>query len=308
MTEILMTLGYKVFALDPAAAMHRVAKRRLELAAAHWRVPQPLAVEHLCQPMEECSLPDESVDAVIFSESLHHVVREEVALAQAFRVLRPGGTLAVTEEGAWIPGDQNLESSIEQAMAEYGTLENPFTQEYLDYLLVHVGFEPPVRYIGVSGYFPLDQGGRPIADVAQLPVIGTNDLTAVKPTPFSTADPRVQASAAIAVGSATIDVHRVARVECVVTNTGEATLLSLRSGVESGLVTVCLCKTTETGMIEAGRVPLTESLPPRRSVFLTLTLPLPAGQSADGWCLTLVNEGHYWFHDRGVRPVPVVFG
>jgi len=40
---------------------------------------------------------DESVDAVVFLDSWHHVGRQRVALEEAARVLRPGGVLVVRE-------------------------------------------------------------------------------------------------------------------------------------------------------------------------------------------------------------------
>jgi SAM-dependent methyltransferase len=311
-TEVLLALGYKVVALDPAASMHAVSRRRLSLAAKHWRLPEPLAVTYLTEPLEECSLPDGSVDGVLFYESLHHIVREEVGLAQSFRVLKPGGVLAVANEGVWAPGDAHMEAAIEKEMAEYGTLENPYTREYLDHLLARTGFENVVRYHAVNGFFPTDQGHRTIAEVADPPAAATNNLTARKPNPKvprTTADPSAPASAAVVVRSATLGPDRVARVELIVTNTGPVVLLAHQPGDQSGFVTISLCRNPSGNMAEAGRIALPQSLEPGQSVALTLTCPLPAGQPADGWHVALVNEGHYWFHHRpGGAAVPVYFG
>lgn len=313
LTEILLALGYKVVALDPAAAMHAVSRRRLELAVKHWRLPQPPAVQHLPEPLEECSLPEESVDAVLFYESLHHIVDERAGLGQAFRVLRPGGVLAVAGEWAWVPGEPTLEANLEAEMAEYGTLENPFTREYLDHLLARTGFERVVRYHAVNGFFPADQGGRTIAEAATCPAASTNCLTARKPKsagPATTADPTAAAAAAVAVRSARLGPDRVARVECAVTNSGPVTLLAWRPGDLGGFVTVSLCRQPNGPLVEAGRAHLPRPLEPGQSAAVGLTFPLPADQPADGWQLALVNEGHYWFHLRpgGTPPTPVTFG
>jgi SAM-dependent methyltransferase len=45
---------------------------------------------------EAMPFPDASFDTVVSSFGVHHVPRPERALAEAFRVLRPGGTLAIT--------------------------------------------------------------------------------------------------------------------------------------------------------------------------------------------------------------------
>lgn len=44
---------------------------------------------------------DASFDRVIASEVLEHMLADEVAMAEIFRVLRPGGTLAVSVPRAW---------------------------------------------------------------------------------------------------------------------------------------------------------------------------------------------------------------
>jgi SAM-dependent methyltransferase len=46
--------------------------------------------------MTSCPLPDESVDAVVSVEVIEHVVDDAAFVAQAFRVLRPGGFLYLT--------------------------------------------------------------------------------------------------------------------------------------------------------------------------------------------------------------------
>ena len=42
-------------------------------------------------------LPDASVDLAILSQALHHAQRPEVAVAEAYRILRPGGQLLVLD-------------------------------------------------------------------------------------------------------------------------------------------------------------------------------------------------------------------
>lgn len=84
--------GHRVVGLDVAQAMLDQARRRypqLELRLG--------AAEHL-------PFPDGSFDAVVSAFGMPHFADHEAFAAEAWRVLRPGGRLAVT---SWLPPDRN---------------------------------------------------------------------------------------------------------------------------------------------------------------------------------------------------------
>lgn len=87
-------LGAVVTASDFAAPMVR---RGQELSAA-----EGLTVEWLEADIEDLPLPDESFDVVLSTFGIECAPRVSVAVGELHRVLRPGGTLGLTQ---WTPTD-----------------------------------------------------------------------------------------------------------------------------------------------------------------------------------------------------------
>jgi ArsR family transcriptional regulator len=57
-------------------------------------------VSLISENVSKLSLPDESLDVVFFSQSLHHLDDPESGFKEAFRILRPGGQVLVMELAA----------------------------------------------------------------------------------------------------------------------------------------------------------------------------------------------------------------
>ena len=303
LTEILAGLGYEIYALEPSAEMIDAVRQRLAGFIQHHRYRNPPPVHFLCEPLEECSLSDGSVEGVIFHEALHHVVDEERGFAQCSRVLAPGGVLGVTGESEWRPGKHNLEAACEEEMARYGTLENPYTFEYLKYLLSKHGFEEVTRYHGVNGFFPERLGGLSIAEAAQAPAHDRNHITALKPWGRPTTANQCGATQGII---RVLDVKRdsatgVVRIQVELTNCGETLWLS--EPRTAGWVVLSSARGTagHDFLEAAARNRLPKPLPPGESLRMEAVYSPPAGGWTGDWRLDLVNEGVAWFN----RAVPV---
>jgi ubiquinone/menaquinone biosynthesis C-methylase UbiE len=83
--------------------------------------------------LEQLPLDDESVDAAFLSQALHHAARPAVAISEAARILRPGGTLVVLDllshEQEWL-----REQWADQWLG--------FKEEQLQHWMDQAGLEP----------------------------------------------------------------------------------------------------------------------------------------------------------------------
>lgn len=81
--------------------------------------------------IESVPLQDGSVDLALLSQALHHAPHPEVAIAEAFRILRPGGQLIVLDL---------LEHQFEKAHELYADVWLGFSENRLYQILKEAGF------------------------------------------------------------------------------------------------------------------------------------------------------------------------
>ncbi|HWR52868.1 MAG TPA: methyltransferase domain-containing protein, partial [Bryobacteraceae bacterium] len=89
-------------------------------------------LEYRVGDLEALPLEDSEVDLALFHQSLHHAVHPEEAIAEAWRVLRPGGRVAVVDL---------LRHGFEQAREIYADMWLGFSQIEIADLLRAAGFE-----------------------------------------------------------------------------------------------------------------------------------------------------------------------
>ena len=88
--------GARVVAVDRGAAEVKTTERWLGAIARAGEAPAGAAYEVVRGDLLALPFPDASVDRVIASEVLEHIPDDATAMAEIARVLRPGGTVAVT--------------------------------------------------------------------------------------------------------------------------------------------------------------------------------------------------------------------
>jgi SAM-dependent methyltransferase len=307
-TELLLMCGFEVDAIEPSAEMIAIAAERVASCREHHRLKLPVRVAFHCLPLEDCTLPADSFDGVLFHESLHHVIDEDAGMAQCFRMLRPGGVVGVSGDGRWAPGARLCEELCEQEMARFGTLENPFTAEYVRYLFQKHGFEEITQYHGVNGLFPVEQGDRPVKVVAQFPATSYNTFTARKPGGGrTTANSLDGTRALIKVLESRLDAaNRKLFLLVRLSNCGETTWLAQVQ--DRGFVTLALRQGAlgSPGFREAEvRHRLPEKVAPGEAVTLDVVFFLPEDYADAVWHLDLVNEQLFWFSACGTDAVAV---
>jgi SAM-dependent methyltransferase len=308
-TELLMLLGYGVDGIEPCEDLVKVARERIEGASRLYRLRERPRVEFHLTTLEEAELPDETFDAVFFHDALHHVLDEDRAIAHCFRVLKRGGMLGVSED-AWRPGNRMQESALEEEISRFATHESPFTQEYLDHLLTRNGFLDIQRYYSVNGFFPAEMGSATLDSIAQSSASLSNNLTAWKPSfeGSTTMDAGATTSARIEIVARSYqETDRKMRLTIRLVNTGETVWLCRPR--KAGWVSIAL-RTDPLGAPDSEEAQPRHRLPrnvaPGEELELQLDFFHGEGQSRRSWRLDLVNEGLFWFSQRGT--IPAIIG
>jgi ArsR family transcriptional regulator len=80
----------RVIAVDSSARMVAVGKAQAKKQGVK-------NLEYRLGDMEEVPIDDRAVDLVFFSQSLHHALHPDRALAEAHRILKPGGRIAILD-------------------------------------------------------------------------------------------------------------------------------------------------------------------------------------------------------------------
>ena len=114
----------KVIAVDSSAKMIEVGR---EQALRHG----VRNIDYRLGDMEEIPIGDGEVDLVFFSQSLHHALHPELALAEAARILVPGGRIVILDL---------VRHRFEQARELYADEWLGFSESDLESMLQNAGF------------------------------------------------------------------------------------------------------------------------------------------------------------------------
>jgi glycosyltransferase involved in cell wall biosynthesis/2-polyprenyl-3-methyl-5-hydroxy-6-metoxy-1,4-benzoquinol methylase len=315
LSEYFARLGYEVTGVDISPDLVGIARERV--AAIPYGADQetPLRCRFLVHDVEDAPLAEE-FDAVICYDSLHHFEEERAVVRNLAAMTAYGGSLFILEGDRPAEGSETEEELLE-VMRDYGTLESPFSREYLRALLDENGFAVVGDYVSVNGLFdrnsledgrlrvqPPDvnyllckkvvrEAGRP---AASMPDSRKPSAPAARMT-FTEGWPRE-----VAKGS-------TMKATLVVENTGD-TLWLVGGAERAGSCMLGVRLFDEAGSLVAerhGTPALPRSLAPGETASLKFELKAPHAPGRYTLKLDMVAQHVCWFEHRGSTPLALQF-
>jgi 2-polyprenyl-3-methyl-5-hydroxy-6-metoxy-1,4-benzoquinol methylase len=309
LSEYFARLGYDVCGIDISPDLIEMARERLRRVPFPVDVETPLRYRFETHDIEEAPL-DETFDAIICYDSLHHFERERAVIEHLSMMLDYGGLLFILEGDRPQAGSKG-ERELLDTMSEYGTLESPFSRDYLDALLKEKGFLVIGDYASVNGFFEraLLEGERVPISAPELTYLLCKKVTEGASAAHVRDSRQMEGLRARLSLSAAWPGHTapgaLLKLSLSVENTGETVWLTgpatLRGAVTLGL------KVTDTSgdvVFEShGVPPLPRALAKGESSNLALELHAPPKPGTYKLKIDLIAQHVCWFEQAGSAPL-----
>ncbi|HEV7744791.1 MAG TPA: methyltransferase domain-containing protein [Pyrinomonadaceae bacterium] len=315
LSEYFARLGYDVTGIDISDELIAMARERLERIPYDVDHETRLRCRFLIQDIETAPLT-EKFDAVVCYDSLHHFEDERKVFRHLSAMLDLGGLLFILEGHKPAAGSAT-EEELQEVMRQYGTLESPFSGDYLRTLLDEQGLAVAADYVSVNGLFEremLEDNRLPLRSLAT----DYHYLTCIKVaegTPASgvadSRNPGVLRAEFSLIDSPPerIETGTKLSLKISIKNIGDTLWLNgqtLRAGVVMPGVRV----TNEAGEIVSevhGNPMLPRAVAPGQSLALDVPCLIPSGAGTYTVKIDLVDQHVCWFEARGSQPLSFTF-
>ena len=322
LSEYFARLGYDVCGIDISDDLIRMARERVENVPYNLDHETALRCRFLTHDVEVKPLA-EKFDAIICYDSLHHLADERAVFRHLAAMLDVGGLLFLLE-GQKPPAGSATADELRAVMREYGTLESPFSYEYLRALLDEHGLAVVGDYVSVNGLFEREmlEAGDGDANDLRLPLrtLATDYhyLTCMKVTEDAPATsvpdsrrPGVLRAALMLRESLPRKIGPGTKLDIPITigNVGDTLWLSGQT-VRAGVVMPGIRIMDERGEIVSelhGQPMLPRAVPPGQSIALDIQLTAPLDPGRYTVKIDLVDQHVCWFEERGSQPLVFSF-
>ena len=311
LSEYFARLGYDVWGIDISDDLIRMARERVESVPYNLDHETALRCRFLTYDIEVSALA-EKFDAVICYDSLHHLIDERAVFRHLAAMLDVGGLLFILE-GQKPSAGSATEDELRDVMRQYGTLESPFSHDYLRALLDEHGLAVVGDYVSVNGLFEremLEGDQLPLrtlpTDYHYLTCMKVSEDAPATSVPDSRAPGVLRAELTLR-DSLRQQVEPGAKLEVPITirNAGDTLWLSGQT-VRSGVVMPGVRILDEHGKIISelhGHPMLPRAVPPGQVVSLEIQFAAPAKPGTYSVKIDLVDQHVCWFEERGSQPL-----
>ncbi len=315
LSEYFARLGYDVTGIDISEDLVRMARERVKRVPYDVDHETQLRCRFQVQDIEQEPLP-EKFNAAVCYDSLHHFEDERSVFRNLAAMLDVGGLLFILE-GHKPSAGSATEDELQDVMRRYGTLESPFSTDYLRALLDEHGLAVVGDYVSVNGLFEREMLEDNRLSLNSL-ATDYHYLTCIKVAQSGPAShvpdsrqPGVLRARLMARGPLPQRVEANGRLELSITikNTGDTLWLSGQT-VRRGVVMPGVRIIDEREQIVAelhGYPMLGRAVPPGLTVDLNIQLAAPAKPGIYTVKIDLVDQHICWFEERGSQPLVFSF-
>ncbi len=315
LSEYLARLGYQVEGIDISPDLISMSRDRVARVPFGVDHETPLRCDFSVHDIELEPLA-EKFDAVVCYDSLHHFADERSVMRNLSAMLNVGGLLFILEGQK--PDDNTTPAEeLRGVMREFGTLESPFSNDYLRALISENGFAIVGDYVSVNGLFEREMlKGRPDNQSLPLRTIATDYhyLTCMKvdhsgrvsDMPDSKRPGLLRAEITLQDKSAwRVAAGKNFEVPVTITNTGDTLWLTGQT-VRAGIVMPGVKILDASGKVVAerhGHPMLPRAVPPGQTILLNLECIGPDQPGTYTVRVDLVAQHVCWFAERGSEPL-----